>query len=165
MKKIFVDMDGVLTNFERRYFELFQASPKDVVKQKEKGLYTKNWNVFVDGNYFATLDKFPGCDELVSFLESIPKVQLCVLSSAGGFDRHIDVQSQKLKWLADNGIKWPAIIVPGRRYKSGFATGDSFMIDDTPDVIKGFCENTGHGIVHVQYEHTIQVLTKWLIPV
>lgn len=162
MKKIFVDMDGVLTDFNRRYTELFGQSPKEVIKNGERGTYSKNWHAFVDDGHFATLDNHEGAVELIEFLRSLNGVQLCILTSAGGFDRHIHVQIQKLKWLVNNNIAWPAVVVPGRRYKSGFASGDAFMIDDTPDVIKGFCESGGHGIVHTDAQTTIEVITKWL---
>lgn len=148
-------MDGVLSDFKGRYFQLFGEVPKSMNRE--------HYNTLVDYEHFMSLDKAPGANDLIAFLESIPNIQLCVLSSSGGFERHSEVQTQKIKWLCANGIKWPAVVVPGRKFKSGFASGGAFMIDDTPDVIKGFCENTGNGIVHIDVEHTIRVITKWLV--
>lgn len=165
MKKIFVDMDGVLTDFNKKYKEMFGATPSEIKSGENRTHYSEYWNQFVDRLGFEKLDWHPGAQELVHFLEKLENVQLCILTSAGGFDRQQEVMDQKLNWLDDRMIDWPAVVVPGRRYKAGFATGDSFMIDDTPDVIKGFCENGGSGIIHKDTAYTIEVLTRWLSPV
>lgn len=162
MKKIFVDMDGVLTDFNKRYYELFDMTPSQTRQQADREMYSRQWESFVDTKSFATLDKHAGADELIEYLNSLKDVQLCILSSAGGFARQREVQTQKLKWLTKAGIDWPAVIVPGRKYKAGFASGDAFMIDDTPDVIKSFCENSGNGMIHTEAAVTIEVVKRWL---
>lgn len=165
MKKIFVDMDGVLTDFNRKYVDMFDKTPAEVKSSTDRKQYRSHWDQFVEARAFAELEWHEGGEELVEFLNILEDVQLCVLTSAGGFERQREVADQKLEWLQCKGIEWPAVVVPGRRYKSGFATNDAFMIDDTPDVIKGFVENSGHGIVHKNVVHTINTLHKWLSPV
>lgn len=164
MKKIFVDMDGVLTDFNKKYTQMFGMTPAEVRADRVNKQYSDNWHKFVDRFGFEKLEWHPGGQDLVFFLESLENVQLCILTSAGGFDRHPEVQEQKLVWLNNNMIHWPAVVVPGRRFKAGFASGDAFIIDDTPDVVKGFCENGGNGIIHTDASKTIEVLSKWLQP-
>lgn len=162
MRTVFVDMDGVLCDFNKKYVELFERTPKEVRMDRERKMYSTYWHDFVDKSQFAYLDWHEGGQELVQFLNSLSKVQLCVLSSAGGFDRQREVLEQKVRWLRMHDIKWPAVIVPGRRYKSGFADSNSFMIDDTPDVVTGFIDSGGHGIIHTNASETIEAIKQWL---
>ena len=169
MKRLFVDMDGVLSDFDKRYIEMFGMTPREVRdwdKAHKDHNYTDKWIQFVNNKGFATLDKHQGADVLVDYLKQLHNVQICILTSAGGFDMHREVQKQKLKWLDKVlDVKWPAVVVPGRKYKAGFASGDAFIIDDTPDVVKSFCENGGNGIVHTDAYHTVSVLQRWLTPI
>lgn len=158
-KIIYVDMDGVLCNFDKAFKEKYGRLTKDC-NEKDKRIF---WNEFIDEDGFANLEWFDGGVELVAYLNSL-KIQKCILSSAGGFERHRDVMKQKLRWLGSYDINWPAVIVPGRKFKAGFATGSSFMIDDTPDVIKSFCANGGNGCLHTDAAITINVLEKWTNP-
>lgn len=161
MKTIFVDMDGVLCDFDKRYTEIFKMTPFEVRNDRVNKLYSQHWHQFVDGMNFSSLDWFEGGEKLFKYLNSL-KEQKCILSSSGGFDRHSEVQAQKFSWLALHNIKWPAVVVPGRRFKSGFASSSSFIIDDTPDVSASFIEKGGHGIVHKNVDETIAKLEKWL---
>lgn len=162
MKTIFIDMDGVLCDFEKKYEELFKVPTREVRNNKDDKLYKKNWNEFLDQQGFKYLDWFEGGKELYRFLESL-EIQLCILSSAGGFHRQKLVMHQKLDWLAHNGIFCPAVIVPGRKYKAGFASKDSFIIDDTADVVESFIQNGGSGVVHKNVDDTITTVKSWMI--
>lgn len=163
MKKIFVDMDGVLTNFNKGYADMFGMTPQEVRATRDIKLYDDNWNKFVDLEGFSSLQWNPGGGRLVEHLNTLNNVQLCILSSAGGFHRHTSVQRQKLQWLDRMEIEWPVVIVPGRKYKSGFAyTLNDIMIDDTSDVITSFKLNGGRGIHHVDIELTLSMLGEML---
>ena len=147
MKTVFVDMDGVLTNFEKRYVELIGTTPLETRQSRDKKEFSKQWETFVQFSSFEHLDWFPGAQELVKFLNK-QNVQKCILSSSGGMKFHNKVMMQKQKWLIEHGIDWPVVIVPGRRYKAGFASPTTALIDDTEDVIQSFNARGGLGILH-----------------
>lgn len=158
IKKIYLDMDGVLCDFEKRYFHLFDETPGET---RDKKNFNPNWKVFVKGENFATLDWYPGGKELLSFIKKYP-VDVEILSSSGGEKFHGEVTVQKIKWLRSHGINYKANIVPGRKHKKDYATPEMILIDDTPDVIESFNKAGGHGILHKDISKTKEMLKKLL---
>ena len=152
-------MDGVLCDFEKKYFELFDESPSNTRSRKN---FTPNWKIFVGGSNFSKLDWYPGGKELLSFIRTYP-IEVEILSSSGGERFHEEVTAQKMKWLRDHGIEYKANIVPGRKHKKEYATSETILIDDTPDVIEGFTEAGGHGILHKDVEETKVKLRELLV--
>jgi hypothetical protein len=156
--KIYLDMDGVITNFESKYKEMFGVVPADARDFKE---FSPNWTKFIEEQKFEELDWFPGGMELISFLRST-QVPVEILSSSGGKKYHTEVESQKSVWLGSHGIEFKANIVPGRRKKAEYAKPDTILIDDTPDVIESFNAAGGVGILHKNAEETIEKLKQLL---
>lgn len=154
IKTIYLDMDGVLCDFDRRWHMLFGEAP---AQTRAKNKFSPNWDVFVTTGQFATLDPIPGWYLLYEKLQSYD-VNLEILSSSGGQKYHAEVTEQKKKWLKDRGINIPVNTVPGRRLKANYATASSLLIDDTPDVIMGFHEAGGYAIQHDSAERTIKML-------
>lgn len=162
MKKIFVDMDGVLCDFNKSYRDMFNITPGDVVKDTEA--YESNWSTALKKNIFSDLEYHAGAEELIEALNNINDVEIAILSSTRNIESFNTVRKQKELWLKKHNISWAFIAVPGWRYKKGFASQDSFLIDDTKNVVKGFVENGGHAILHKDADETIQVVRKWIAP-
>lgn len=164
MRTIFCDMDGVLSDFVAGYKYIVGRTPEDVRGSGEKGLYSMYWDTFVDADGFTRLPQMPDAHVLVDYLNSLPsnKFNICILSSAGGFHRQKDVAKQKIRWLSLHNIHWPVVIVPGRRYKAGFARPGDLIIDDTLDVITDFKYNEGLGIHHTDIDKTLRQLDHYI---
>ena len=152
--KIYLDMDGVIANFEKRYIDLFKESPGSSRDRKEFG---KNWTVFVGDNHFESLEWWPGGQELLKYL-SDNKFDVEILTSSGGLKHHDEVTRQKTVWLKDRGITYKVNVVPGRKLKADYATPNSIMIDDTLDVITSFSAAGGIGIHHKDIGNTLSLL-------
>ena len=161
MKTLYLDMDGVIANFEKRYHELFDQTPEEGRDRKEFG---NNWPIFVKGNNFSNLEKWPGADELLKVVADYHKkgVKVEILSSSGGQKFHGEVTAQKISWLKKHGISYKANIVPGRKHKKDWATPDTILIDDTPDVIEDFNKAGGIGILHKDLGETLKKLKSVL---
>lgn len=163
MKTVFVDMDGVLTDFESNYTRIIGMTPFETRQSRDSKDFSASWEKYITQQGFLQQDLFPGALELVEFLNK-QDVQKCILSSSGGMKFHNDVMSQKIMWLAEHKINWPVVIVPGRRFKAGFASPSTALIDDTADVIQAFTKNGGLGILHQsdrKWESTYTI-EEWL---
>jgi hypothetical protein len=161
IKKIYLDMDGVIANFERRYIELFEETPGEFRDRKE---WSENWVKFIEGKNFETLDWWPGGPELITFLtKNFDVSQIEILSSSGGNKFHEKVVEQKNTWLKNYNIPFEKVnIVSGRKRKAEYATPDSILIDDTEDVVKAFRDAGGVAIHHKDYNNTIKLLNIYL---
>lgn len=158
IEKIYVDMDGVIADFEKRFKELTGKLPSDY--KTETG-FMNNFQKIIDGGHFGTLDPMPDFDTLVSFLNSL-SVEKSILSSTARPHTNFSVASQKMQWLAKVGITWPKIFVPGKHLKQEHATPNSILIDDTPIVIEQWNAAGGIGILHTDAESTIEKLKQHL---
>jgi hypothetical protein len=160
MKTLYLDMDGVLCFFEKRYKELFQS-----MGERSQKDFNKNWPSFIQGKNFETLEKFPGCDKLLAFAKDLQDnhgIKVEILSSSGGEKFHSEVTAQKIKWLCDNGITFKANIVPGSGKKAAFATPENVLVDDTDYVIDAYVKADGIGILHTDADETIAKLKSML---
>ena len=159
IEKIYLDMDGVLCNFERRYFELYKELPGSMRDRKDFNLH---WHDFIATKQFETLDWYPGGKELVDFCFKT-KLPIELLTSSGGNKYHDEVARQKVVWLENNGLgKLKANVVPGRKHKAEYATPNTILIDDTQDIIQMFNAAGGIGILHKEIGNTLMMLEKLL---
>lgn len=159
--KIYLDMDGVLTNFDKQYVKVNGIEPS-LARRDTKG--TDNyWDNFVLGKNFEKLDYFPGAELLLKVIKTLAEdkaVSVEILSSSGGPKYHDEVASQKVKWLKDHNIKYKANIVSGRSKKKDYADKNTVLIDDTADVIESFTKAGGQALLHKDVYVTIEKLMK-----
>lgn len=154
--KIYLDMDGVLCNFEKKYEEMFGRTPREARDKKE---FNPDWKTFIKEKSFEKLEWNPGGKELLAYVRSL-NVPIEILSSSGGERYYGEVTAQKIHWLRNHGIDYKANIVPGRKRKKEYATEDTILIDDTDDVIEDFIHAGGIGILHKDSGKTIERLKK-----
>jgi hypothetical protein len=158
--KLYLDMDGVLCNFEKRFTDLYG---KDALGSRDRKNFTTNWpNFIMDGN-FESLEWFPGGKELLDFIQNETDWEVEILSSSGGEKFHSEVAAQKVVWLCNNGIPYKANIVPGRKHKTAYATPETILIDDTEDIIVNFNAAGGLGILHKDANETLAKLRTLLV--
>lgn len=153
--KIYLDMDGVLTDFDKRFTELFGGRPEQSEDRKEH-FYT-NWPAFVEGGNFGTLEMHPGAPKLLEAVRSL-NVPVEILSSSGGKKYHECVTLQKEAWLRDHGIEFKPNIVPGGWLKAEWAKPWHILIDDSAHVVDPYIAAGGTAILHYDVDLTIKRL-------
>jgi hypothetical protein len=159
IQKLYLDMDGVLSDFNKQYKKLWKVEPHANRERAEKRDY--KWDEFVSGNNFEILDWFPGGKELLQYVLTLD-IPIEILSSSGGRDHHEAVSNQKKVWLKKHNIDFSANIVPGRALKADYAKPGIILIDDTPDVIDDFNAAGGIGILHTDTAKTIKIVQSVL---
>jgi predicted nucleotidyltransferase len=154
--KIYVDMDGVLSDWEsqfKRYSGGIPVNTYDSLHGKQNRFKLVNKN---SPEYYANMPWMKDGKLLYNFVNSFPNVQ--ILSHAADAKSKIGKQ----QWLKDKGITFEANLVPNRKDKSKFATADSVLIDDREDVVNDFITAGGKAILHTNSIDTINQLKEIL---
>lgn len=118
MKRIYVDMDGVLCNYAKRYAEKLQSNPHNLYPQS-------------DFDFFRSLEEIPGGVETVKRLSEIFDVWILTRPSF----RNPMCYTEKRLWIEDHlGIEWceRLILSPDKSLLIG-----DYLIDDTIQPFNG----------------------------
>ena len=156
ISKIYLDMDGVIADFYKRYHERYGLAPRDAEKKKE---FNKYFDEFIATSQFATLDLMPGTHDAISYLINCG-IPVEILSSTANEARYDAISKQKIDWLLAKNIAFKTNFVPGKRHKYKFATPESIIIDDTPSVIDDWVKAGGIGIWHKDWPSTLAILRQ-----
>lgn len=162
IRKIYLDMDGVIADFNKGYKELNNMEPREAEKNKK---FDHFFDEFIAANKFATLDLMPGARELITYLNHLylnRSITTEILSSTANQERYDDISRQKMFWLQKHGISFKPNFVPGKRLKYQFATPDSAIIDDTASVIDDWRKAGGIGIWHKDVATTLAQLKMYV---
>ena len=148
---IYLDMDGVIADFEKRYVELFKVTPSSARDYKEFNTYFDKF--IADGN-FETLEMMPDAMQLIVALRNaLPPTQ--ILSSTASEKRYDAISKQKTKWLETHDIDFQRNFVPGKQHKKKYARTDTLIIDDTESVINDWRAAGGVAILHKNVADTL----------
>ena len=154
--KIYVDMDGVLTDWEdqfKRYSGGIPVNVYDNLYGKAKQYQLVNQN---SPTYYANMHWMKDGKLLYNFIKEFPHVE--ILSHAPDKKAFIG----KMQWLKNNQVPFKANLVPHREDKSKFANSDSVLIDDREDVVNDFIQAGGKAILHKDSISTINQLKEML---
>ena len=156
---IYLDMDGVIADFYKRYYELYKMAPRDAEKKKE---FNKYFDEFIATKQFETLDLMPDAMEGLIFLRKHLTIPTQILSSTANEARYDEISKQKMIWLQTHGITFTPNFVPGKRHKWKFAKPDTIIIDDTESVIDDWRKAGGIGILHKNWPLTLGILKMYV---
>lgn len=163
IEEIFVDMDGCLCDFLKRYRELYPERDHPS-NNKEKEFNRENFKNFVETEQFRNLDPMPDFHQGRSFLETINDdyngvFPISILGSIGYIDYMETMVDQKMDWLRKNDIWFPAIFVPGKKYKKSYAGPGRLLIDDTLINCQEWEAKGGIAIHHTSWADTIDKIS------
>lgn len=154
--KIYVDMDGVLSDWEEQFKRYSGGIPVDTYdslygKQKRYELVNKN-----SPPYYANMPWMKDGKLLYNFVKEFPHVE--ILSHAPDKGAYIG----KMQWLKSNKIPLKANLVSDREDKAKYANAESILIDDRDDVVNEFIQAGGKAILHKNSTDTINQLKHML---
>lgn len=135
--EIFIDMDGVLCDFDTQF-----SSLKGIPRSKVKGYKSPDmWKIIerAGEEYWSQMGWNPGGRELWNFLRNFKPI---ILSSPM---RHDSCTTGKLKWVAENLGKVP-VILESKKYI--YSKPGAILIDDLEKNIGPWRDNGGIGILH-----------------
>ena len=148
MITLYLDMDGVLCNFDKAYRSLRTHATDG----KRFRAAVMEYRIFED------LEFMPDTQELLTYVSKLEHIHIEILTSMGTFDVHQGNQAkyQKMKWLDSKNIPYKANFVRSKEEKAKFAHDRAILVDDSPGCIDPFNVKGGHGILHTRSSDTIQ---------
>lgn len=155
MITLYLDMDGVLADFNKEYTK-FDPQKEDRKKFRE---------AVIQHQIFMKLDFMPDAQELLNHVSRLHGVNVEILTSMGTHDpfQAESAKQQKLVWLAKMNIPYKANFVNDKQGKAKYATPRSILIDDSVGCISPFNEAGGHGILHTNASNTNRILDSVLL--
>lgn len=168
MLTVYVDMDGVLANFDK---------PWNKFLEENKGLSNNEaFRVFTeDMRMFKELEPESNSHSFINGLEFLAEKYYCMV------DLNIEILSclstqtpthraaaftDKVNWLQENQLEGLTVnFVNKKEEKAKYATPNSFLIDDNPRTIAKFIIEGGEGVIHRNddFQHSLDTLEAWLI--
>lgn len=156
---IYLDMDGVLVDMDRRYNELFGHD----LKSNKRLTESPEWDSFVMGDNFQTMGVMPGALGLIQEVMSHNNFyNVEILTSLGGKTYADKIMHDKKLWLQNQGITLKANFVIAGKPKGTYAKLGDILIDDTTKCIESFQTAGGHGILHWDIYQTLEQLDRIL---
>jgi len=146
MIRLYLDMDGVLCDFQTAYTKLRTGAADNTKRFKA---------AVIDHKIFENLEFMPDAKELLAHVRTLP-VHIEILTSVGTFDpfQGEETKKQKRLWLSKHNIMYKPNFVRSKPEKAEYATPTSILVDDSIGCIEPFIAKGGHGILHTAAKKT-----------
>ena len=152
MITLYLDMDGVLCNFDKAYRSLRTHATDG----KRFRAAVMEYHIFED------LEFMPDSQELLNYVCKLSDLRVEILTSLGTFDveQGNAAKYQKIKWLDSKNIPYKANFVRSKEEKAKYATPTNILVDDSIGCITPFNVAGGHGILHTKSSDSIQQIER-----
>jgi len=155
---LYLDMDGVIANFDKSYHAY---DPTNVYDRKKFRSAVFEYKIFED------LELMPDAEQLLQHVAKLHTIDIQILTSMGTHDplQGNEAKRQKQLWLNKHNIPYKANFVRTKTEKAKYATPKSILIDDSPGCIDPFNAAGGHGILHKSSKETIKILDSIILQI
>lgn len=164
MITLFLDLDGVIANFQKAYVFEDWHHPENNNRFR---------HAVMERKIFENLELMPDAPELLYYITTLKNVNVEILTSVGTTreEAAIEAERQKRLWLKKVGIHYKPNFVNYKAMKAAYARpqlnysldgtqpyieeGGNILVDDSPGCINPFQERGGVGILHTSAADTI----------
>ena len=163
IKKLYLDMDGVLADFERGARELAHAEPLPLNGKRSPEADDRMWAaVRTVDHFYGKLELMPGAKEWFDRLYARYGDACEILTGIPRLHRGIEnAREDKLEWVRRRLSKDIVVNIVLRAEKPGFCTGpDCVLIDDSEGNIRKWREAGGTGILFESPEAALAALSR-----
>lgn len=161
MKKninIFVDLDGVLADFDRRVQEICGKPCKEL---SNKEMWPRLSPLIKRGVFWQSLPKIEDADLLWNSILELTGRKPTVLSACGTNSPDLSREA-KTNWVVEHFGAENVIVVIKASQKAEYASSDSILIDDSEKAVNPWIEAGGIGILHKSAVQSILELKEIL---
>ena len=159
--RVYIDMDGVLADFDRGVRELCHMEPQSQNGKRDTKIDDLMWDALrkVD-HYYDKLELMPGAKEMFDLIYWKYGDQCEILTGVPRPERGIITAGEdKIAWTKRNLSEEVKINIVLRKEKLRFCKGpDSVLIDDRAKTIRDWKEAGGIGILHTSPKDTLDQL-------
>ena len=162
-EKIYLDMDGVLADFDRGVRELCRMEPQSQNGKRSAKVDDLMWEAIrkID-HFYDRLEPMPGAKEMFDIIYGAYGDRCEILTGIPRPERGLETAAQdKTDWmhrLFAGDVKVNAVC---RKDKMQFCSGpEAVLIDDREKTIREWREKGGTGILHVSPEETLNELKQ-----
>jgi hypothetical protein len=157
-KSIYIDIDGVLSNFDKKVEDLGWNPTILDTDQEYKTKFWKYLNEATENGlqFWSDMELLPGAKKLWDFVKPYHPT---ILSSFGKLEK---AKEQKTSWIRKHFGYVPVILVRKSKDKALFACNRAILIDDREKSIIPWIEKGGIGILYTSAESAIEELQRVL---
>ena len=147
IETIYLDMDGVLADFDAYFHQLIGVEPSTY--ESEYGTQ-KFWSeIYRHPRFFQDMPVMDGALDLIANCQALCD-DVCILSAPSRINMPLCMM-QKRKWIDETiGWEFPAIFESN---KDKYAHDKAILIDDRESKVDAFVSSGGHGILYTQERH------------
>ena len=157
--KIFVDMDGVVADFDQRFIDLSGMLPKEYENKYGKNAF---WDFIDEKNKLKFWIGIPQMSDAQSLMDYVSQYNYELLTSPSIKQQSLMGKGLWVKNHTNKGLfkSKPKVNYRFAKKKVEFAAPNHILIDDRADTINSWNAAGGVGILHTSAANTISQLKK-----
>jgi len=158
--KIYVDMDGVVADFDKRFTDLAGMGPREFEEKYGKNAF---WDFIDEGDnklvFWVGIPPMPDAQQLMNFVSNYDYEMLTApsLKKQSVMGKGLWMKNQTNKGLFSSK---PKVNYKSAKTKKDFAAPNHILIDDREDTVNSWRAAGGIGILHTSAASTINQLKK-----
>ena len=147
IKTIYLDMDGVLADFDKHFENLYGISPKGYEAKHGQIAFWRT--IYKTPRYFEDIPINPKVYDIINMCKALT-LDVCILSSPSSTNQPLCMLGKR-KWIDKHlGVDFPAIF---EKHKEKYAEPTALLVDDYDKQINNFTNAGGRAFKYDMNKH------------